>query len=50
MRVLLHQYTAIHASFVSCSELSLILLRNTVCVGHGFREGRADGTMPIVHY
>jgi hypothetical protein len=35
MRVLLHQNTAIYASFVSCSNLSLILLGNAVCVGHG---------------
>ena len=36
MRVLLHQNTAIYAGFVSCSNLSLILLRNIVCVGHRF--------------
>lgn len=35
MRMLLHQNTAIYASFVPCPKLSLILLRNTVCVGHG---------------
>ena len=34
-RGLLHQNTAIYASLISCSNLSLILLRNTVCVGHG---------------
>jgi hypothetical protein len=32
---LLHQNTAIYAGFVSCSNLSLILVRNAVCVGHG---------------
>jgi hypothetical protein len=35
MRGLLHQDTAIYASFVSCSNLLFIFLRNTVCVGHG---------------
>jgi hypothetical protein len=37
MRGLLHQDTAVYASFVSCSNLLLIFLRNTVCVGHGSR-------------
>jgi hypothetical protein len=50
MRALLHQDTAIYAKFVPCSNLSLILLGNTVCVGHDLRDGRADGTTPIVHY
>jgi len=38
MRGLLHQNTAIYASFVSCSNLSLILVRYTVCVGHAFGD------------
>jgi hypothetical protein len=37
MRVLLHQNTAIYASFVSRSNLSFVLRRNPICVGHGFR-------------
>jgi hypothetical protein len=50
MRALLHQDTAIYASFVPCSNLSLILLGNTVCVGHDFRDGRADGITPLVPF
>jgi hypothetical protein len=37
MRALFHHNMAIRASFISCSNLSLILLGNTVCVGHGSR-------------
>ena len=37
-----HRSIAIYASFVSCSNLSLILLRNTVCVGHGGAATRPD--------
>ena len=38
MRGLLHRNMAIYASFVSGSNLSLILVGNTVGVGHGLRR------------
>ena len=38
MWALRHQNTAIDANFVSCSNLPLVLLRNTVLVGHGSRS------------
>jgi len=34
MGLLLHPNMAIYASFVSCSNLPLIFLRNTVCIRH----------------
>jgi hypothetical protein len=39
-RGLLHPNTAVYASPVSRSNLSLVLVRNTVCVGHGGTAAR----------
>jgi hypothetical protein len=36
----LHQNMAIYALLVPCSNLSLILVRNAVCVGHGWATRR----------
>lgn len=48
MRVLLHHDTAVYAGFVSCSNLSLILLRKTICIGHVSRFTCAQPLHPVL--